>query len=71
MSVILLDLLTKSVAGVICEFCKKDFVTNISLETHTWCCKARVAQIDEKIQINYQPLPPSATVITQNDNGVK
>ena len=37
--VILLVLLTKSVAGLICEFCNKDF---ISLGRHTWHCKARV-----------------------------
>ena len=57
--VILLVLLTKSVAGVIYEFCVKDFM---SLGRHTWCCKARVTQIDENIQINYQPLSPNATM---------
>ena len=46
--VILLALLTKIVAGVIFEFCNKDFV---SLGRHTWHCKARVTQIDENIQI--------------------
>ena len=63
--VILLALLTKNVAGVICGFCNKDFIL---LERHTWRCKARVAQIDEINQINYQPLSPDATVVAQNDN---
>ena len=63
--VILLVLFTKSVARVICEFCNKDFM---SLGRHTWRCKARVTQIDKNIQINYQPLSPNATVVTQNDN---
>ena len=62
--VILLALLTKSVAGVISDFCNKDF---ISLGRQTWRCKARVTQIDENIQINYQPPSPNATVVTQND----
>ena len=44
--VILLALLTKSLAGVIYEFCNEDF---ISLGRHTWRCKAKVTQIDENI----------------------
>lgn len=63
--VILLDLVTKSVAGVICKFCNKDFTP---LGRHTWCCKARVTQIRENIQINYQPLSPNATILSQNNN---
>ena len=63
--VILLALLTKSVAVIICEFCNKDF---ISLGRYTWRCKARITQIDKNIQINYQPLSPDTTVVTQNDN---
>ena len=47
--VILLALLTKIVAGVIFEFCNKDFV---SLGRHTWHCKARVTQIDEKFKLS-------------------
>ena len=62
--VILLALLTKNVAGVICEFYNKDF---ISLGRHTWRWKARVTQSDENIQINCQPLSPNATAVTQND----
>ena len=65
--IILLALLTKSVAGVICEFCNKDF---LSLGRHTWRCKSRATQIDENIQINCQPLSPKATVVTQNENNV-
>ena len=59
--VILLALLTKIVAGVIFEFCNKDFV---SLGRHTWHCKAKTTQIDENIQINCQPLPSNATILT-------
>ena len=40
----------------------------ISLGTHKWRCKARVAQFDENIQITCQPLSPNAKVVTQNDN---
>ena len=60
--IILLALLTKSVAGVICEFCNKDF---LSLGRHTWRCKSRATQIDDHLR---QPLSPKATVVTQNEN---
>ena len=63
--IILLALLTKSVSGVICEFCNKDF---LSLGRQTWRCKSRATQINENIQINCQPLSPKATVVTQNEN---
>ena len=59
--VIVLALLTKSVAGVIFEVCNKDFV---SLGRHTLHCKAKATQIDENIQINCQPLPSNATILT-------
>ena len=63
--IILLAWLTRSVAGVICEFCNKDF---ISLGRHTWRCKSRAAQVDENIKINCPPLSSKATVVTQNEN---
>ena len=52
--IILLVLLTKSVSGVICKFCKNEL---IPLERHTLPCETRVTQSDENIPINYQLLP--------------
>ena len=40
----------------------------MSLGRHTWRCKARVAQIHENTQINYQPLSPNVTIVTRNNN---
>ena len=57
--------INKKCCWSLCIFCNKDL---IPLERHTWCCKARVTQIHENIQINYQPLSLNATVVTQNDN---